>query len=100
MGTYNLHLDGARVEYRIKGDDAVVTYYEDGRQLDGDRMSRLEAREDYRLRLKAGYTTQAPAPTPEIGTWAHTARFMAQSDGSGFDWDRWKDERKDAAMGC
>lgn len=32
---------------------------------------------------------------PLPGTWAFTARMMAQGDASGFDWDRWKDEMKE-----
>jgi len=32
---------------------------------------------------------------PQPGTWAHTARMMAEGDDSGFDWDAWKDEMKD-----
>jgi hypothetical protein len=48
-----------------------------------------------------GYNDDAPAnrvvPTdPPAGSWAATARVMAQGDDSGFDWDRWKDEQKDA----
>jgi hypothetical protein len=33
---------------------------------------------------------------PAAGTWAATARMMAQCDDSGFDWDAWKDEMKEA----
>jgi len=36
---------------------------------------------------------------PAIGTWAFTARMMAEGDDSGFDWDAWKDEMKDREMG-
>jgi len=32
---------------------------------------------------------------PPPGSWAATARIMAQGDDSGFDWDRWKDEMKE-----
>lgn len=32
---------------------------------------------------------------PEPGTWAATARMMAQGDDSGFDWDAWKDQMKE-----
>ena len=32
---------------------------------------------------------------PPPGSWAATARMMAQNDDSGFDWDRWKDEMKE-----
>ena len=32
---------------------------------------------------------------PQTGTWAATARIMAQGDDSGFDWDAWKDEMKE-----
>ena len=32
---------------------------------------------------------------PQPGTWAATARLMAQGDDSGFDWDAWKDEMKE-----
>lgn len=32
---------------------------------------------------------------PPPGTWAFTARIMAEGDDSGFDWDRWKDEMKE-----
>jgi len=38
--------------------------------------------------------TRGPAP----GSWAATARMMAQGDDSGFDWDRWKDEMKERDM--
>ena len=30
------------------------------------------------------------------GTFAATARLMAQGDDSGFDWDAWKDEMKES----
>jgi hypothetical protein len=33
---------------------------------------------------------------PPVGTWASVARMMSQGDDSGFDWDRWKDEMKEA----
>ena len=33
-----------------------------------------------------------------IVTWAHTASIMAKGDDSGFDWDQWKDDMKDADM--
>lgn len=32
---------------------------------------------------------------PPPGSWAATARLMAEGDDSGFDWDRWKDEQKE-----
>ena len=35
---------------------------------------------------------------PPPGSWAATARMMAQGDDSGFDWDAWKDEMKDRSM--
>ena len=41
---------------------------------------------------------EVPAPArvePQPGTWAATARIMAQGDDSGFDWDAWKDEMKE-----
>ena len=36
---------------------------------------------------------------PQPGTWAWTARAMAEGDTSGFDWDAWKDEMKDRDLG-
>lgn len=35
---------------------------------------------------------------PQPGTWAYTARMMAEGDTSGFDWDAWKDEMKERDM--
>ena len=35
---------------------------------------------------------------PQPGTWAWTARAMAEGDTSGFDWDAWKDEMKERDM--
>lgn len=35
---------------------------------------------------------------PPPGSWAATARMMAQGDDSGFDWDAWKDEMKERDM--
>lgn len=33
---------------------------------------------------------------PPVGTWAHTARLMAEMDPTGeVDWDAWKDEMKE-----
>jgi hypothetical protein len=32
---------------------------------------------------------------PPVGSWASVARFMAEGDTSGFDWDAWKDEMKE-----
>ena len=33
---------------------------------------------------------------PPAGSWAETARMMASMDDSGFDWDAWKDQMKEA----
>ena len=42
------------------------------------------------------YQNEPPKPRgPQPGTWAYTAKIMAQGDDSGFDWDAWKDEMKD-----
>ena len=35
---------------------------------------------------------------PPAGTWAATARMMAQGDNSGFDWDAWKDQMKERSV--
>jgi len=43
---------------------------------------------------RAPEKSNGPAP----GTWAATARMMAQGDDSGFDWDAWKDEMKERDM--
>lgn len=40
---------------------------------------------------------RAPIVSPEIGSFAFTARAMAEIDPS-FDWDQWKDEMKDASL--
>ena len=40
-----------------------------------------------------GFQTATPAEPP-AGTWAATARMMAEGDNSGLDWDAWKDEMK------
>jgi hypothetical protein len=39
--------------------------------------------------------TEHCVPQPPVGSWAHVARFMAEDDDSGFDWDAWKDQMKD-----
>jgi hypothetical protein len=42
---------------------------------------------------------EALAPRePPVGSWASVARVMAAGDDSGFDWDRWKDEMKEADL--
>ena len=41
------------------------------------------------------WTCEPVRAEPPIGSWAATARFMAESDDSGFDWDAWKDEMKE-----
>lgn len=33
--------------------------------------------------------------TPPVGSWAYTARMMAELEPD-FDWDRWKDEMKES----
>jgi hypothetical protein len=40
---------------------------------------------------------KAEKNTPPAGTWASVAAIMAEGDDSGFDWDAWKDEMKEAA---
>ena len=41
------------------------------------------------------YQNKPASPTkPPAGSWAATARMMAQGDDSGFDWDGWKEEMK------
>ena len=48
-------------------------------------------------------TTEAERTVPPAGTWASTARLMAEFypevDGDPDFWDRWKDEMKDRDMG-
>jgi hypothetical protein len=48
------------------------------------------------------YQNEVPSTSmpkgPPPGSWAATARMMAQGDDSGFDWDRWKDEMKERDM--
>jgi len=47
-------------------------------------------------------TTSAPRGSdrePPVGSWASVARMMAAGDDSGFDWDAWKDEMKEADGG-
>jgi len=43
--------------------------------------------------------TEPETLEPPAGSWAATARMMAQGDDSDFDWDAWKDEMKDKDMG-
>ena len=44
------------------------------------------------------YQNKPASPTkPPVGSYAATARMMAQGDNSGFDWDAWKEEMKDRA---
>lgn len=50
-------------------------------------------------------THREPQPKPEpdpnappAGSWAETARMMAQDDDSGFDWDAWKDQMKEGDL--
>lgn len=43
----------------------------------------------------AGEVDVALDRSPPAGSWAATARFMAEGDDSGFDWDAWKDEMKE-----
>jgi glutamate mutase epsilon subunit len=43
----------------------------------------------------AAGTTIHISAEPQPGTWAATARIMAEGDDSGFDWDEWKDRMKD-----
>ena len=43
----------------------------------------------------AAGTTVHISAEPQLGTWAATARLMAEGDDSGFDWDEWKDRMKD-----
>lgn len=41
------------------------------------------------------YQNKPASPTkPPAGSYAATARMMAQGDNSGFDWDQWKEEMK------
>ena len=41
------------------------------------------------------YQNKPASPTkPPVGSYAATARMMAQGDDSGFDWDTWKEEMK------
>ena len=48
-------------------------------------------------------TTEKERTVPPAGTWAATARLMAEIypevDGDPDFWDRWKDEMKDRDMG-
>jgi hypothetical protein len=67
-----------------------------------DRARKIALKHSAQLVLIANEkATKAEAPAPthvetQPGTWAQTARIMAQGDDSGFDWDAWKDEMKEA----
>jgi len=80
-----------------EGDDLQAEYEEAGeRELAlGDYPavpSEAEVeREAEQARFEAEQDMALQEPPP--GTWAATARFMAQGDDSGFDWDAWKDEQ-------
>jgi hypothetical protein len=45
----------------------------------------------------SGYNREVSEPP--VGSWASVARIMAEGDTSGFDWDAWKDQMKEADLG-
>lgn len=47
----------------------------------------------------AAGTTIHISAEPQPGTLAATARIMASTDDSGYDWDEWKDQMKDKMLG-
>ena len=47
----------------------------------------------------AARTTVYISAEPQPGTLAATARIMASTDDSGYDWDAWKDQMKDKMLG-
>ena len=54
-------------------------------------------------RPRSTKATTSPTPVsdrePPVGSWASVARMMATGDDSGFDWDAWKDQMKEANVG-
>ena len=74
-----------------------ITWREQGNEdASSDGCGIVEARETYKDLLASGYRKPTPTrPAPAAGTWAATARMMARGDRSGFDWDAWKDQRKE-----
>ena len=47
----------------------------------------------------AAGTTIHISAEPQLGTLAATARILASTDDSGYDWDEWKDQMKDRLLG-
>ena len=86
-----------RVTFSIEGDVARITWRESGNEdASSDGCGIVEARETYKDLRAQGYRKPTPTrPAPAAGTWAATARMMARGDRSGFDWDAWKDQRKE-----
>lgn len=69
-------------------------------QEDDREANRFDATPHMDSRGVPALAQHAPEPAsaePAPWTWAATARMMAQSfPDDGFDWDRWKDEMKEA----
>jgi hypothetical protein len=64
-----------------------------------DRRDELRAQAKKHLAaIDAVRVEQGITDGPQPGTWAYTARMMAEGDTSDFDWDAWKDEMKEQDM--
>ena len=90
---HKLYRGSLTIIYNVDGNQVVITH--SGQQGRRRQVSLEEARKDYRTELQNGARKECVHYAPPAGTWAATARMMARGDRSGFDWDRWKDERKE-----
>ena len=80
----------AETDKRIEALETKVA--ERKKQLQGEKKYAKPVQSDVWYQNEAPKTKTPKGPPP--GSWAATARMMAQGDDSGFDWDRWKDEMK------
>jgi hypothetical protein len=67
-------------------------------QCEGTRVVEVESLDGAYMGISKKVPCDKCEPEPEgppPGSWAATARMMAEGDDSGFDWDAWKDEMKE-----
>lgn len=63
-----------------------------------EEWARINADEDRREAKKEAMARSWETGRPPVGSWAEIAREMARNDSSGFDWDSWKDQMKEAGI--
>src|SRR5271166_4590411 len=80
--------------YKLAKARGIVLHY--SRQLSEEANVRASQKRPVAATKATTSTSSESLREPPVGSWASVARMMAAGDDSGFDWDAWKDQMKEA----